>query len=91
MLVYFVLATIESQIYQNNDSIELKQLFKKLSMTRKEREHLEIIEAYLRYIRSKALFLEHDQTNSAIFKLRKEHIRHQKHKKTGGQQRETNN
>ena len=36
-------------------------------MTRKEIEHLEKIEAYGRYVRSKAFFLENDQKNSAIF------------------------
>ena len=36
-------------------------------MTNKELEHLEKLEAYGRYIRSKAFFLENDQKNSALF------------------------
>ena len=65
--LYNKLTTIEQQIDQNNDSNEVEHLLNKLNMTRKELEHLEKIEAYGRYIRSKAFFLEHDQKNSAIF------------------------
>ena len=59
-------------------------------MTRKELEHLEKLEAYGGYIRSKAYFLENDEKNSALFfSLEKKNYNNKNIKRLTGNNGET--
>ena len=59
-------------------------------MTRKELEYLEKLEAYGRYIRSKAYFLENDEKNSALFfSLEKKNYNNKNIKRLTGNNGET--
>ena len=59
--------TLEQTIDIEIDPNKIELLRNEVNIAKKELEHLEKIEAYGHYVRSKAFFLENDQKNSAIF------------------------